>query len=233
VAWVCPRAWPITAAAPRRICTGFPLDRRLLKGGGGPVVRGTIICGRPAAASGEPEARDQFRGADSEILSSQPFVPFTRYKIHDNITSYNLSYGPSGRLGANSFGEFDMSVFQCPVCHHVLQVSAHSPSQLSPSDSAASNGDPLQAKLLSLKRRCTRGRGRVWDLVKAVAARSQPCTLHELAADLSAPAKSILSWRRILGRCCHPKRLNLNVIGRTGEKYDMPADVRRIVAEVG
>src|SRR5438309_807769 len=37
----CPRAWPITAAAPRRTCTGFPLGRAPGRGRG-PVVRMSI-----------------------------------------------------------------------------------------------------------------------------------------------------------------------------------------------
>src|SRR4029077_13811771 len=38
VALDCPRTWPITAAAPRRIRTGFPLRRRARERVGGPVV---------------------------------------------------------------------------------------------------------------------------------------------------------------------------------------------------
>jgi hypothetical protein len=52
VALDCPRAWPITAAAPRRILTGFPFHRRPKERVGGPVVPGTIIRGRRGAASG-------------------------------------------------------------------------------------------------------------------------------------------------------------------------------------
>lgn len=74
----------------------------------------------------------------------------------------------------------------------------------------------------------------MWDLVKAVAARTQPCTRQELATDLGANGKSVLSWRRILGRCCHPQRLNINVIERTPDKkYQMPDEVRQIVNELG
>lgn len=128
-----------------------------------------------------------------------------------------------------------MIVFSCPVCNHILRVEPHSPSQPAPQTpiTAEAGGDSLRAKLVALKRRCTRTTGRVWDLVKAVAARPQPCTLEELADDLGAPAKSVLSWRRILGRCCHPKRLNLKVIGRIGGKYEMSDEIRRIVIELG
>ena len=131
-----------------------------------------------------------------------------------------------------------MTVFSCPVCQHVLQVTPHvaiqTPPVLAAPTGAAGNGDPLRAKLVSLKIRCTRTTGKVWELVKAVAARGEPCTRQELAADLGAPAKSVLSWRRILGRCCHPRRLNISVIERTADgKYQMPDEVRRIVTELG
>lgn len=134
-----------------------------------------------------------------------------------------------------------MPVFACPVCQHVLLVTPHAPAQTAPPAAPAPNGtptaptaDPLRAKLVNLKSRCTRTTGKVWDLVKAVAAHPQPCTRQELATDLGAPAKSILSWRRILGRCCHPRRLNISVIQRTADgKYQMPDDVRRIVTELG
>jgi hypothetical protein len=35
--WVCPGAWPITAAAPRRICTVFPIISRIVSEPGAPV----------------------------------------------------------------------------------------------------------------------------------------------------------------------------------------------------
>src|SRR5439155_25354843 len=44
VALDCPRAWPITAAAPRRIRTGFPLHHRPESRVGGPVVTGEMIA---------------------------------------------------------------------------------------------------------------------------------------------------------------------------------------------
>jgi hypothetical protein len=121
-----------------------------------------------------------------------------------------------------------MTVFSCPVCNHILTVTPYT------SAPNPVGGDSLKAKLADLKRRCTRGNGRVWDLVLAVAHRPQPCTLAELAGDLGTSAKVILSWRRILGRSCHPKRLNLSVIGRIGDKYQMASeDIRRIVLELG
>ena len=43
VAWECPGAWPITAAAPRRICTGFPIHRQPRNEAAEPVVTGKMI----------------------------------------------------------------------------------------------------------------------------------------------------------------------------------------------
>jgi hypothetical protein len=128
-----------------------------------------------------------------------------------------------------------MTVFCCPICSNVLSVEPLPPAQsASPADSPTpSNGDPLRTKIAAVKRRCTRTTGKVWDLVKAVAARQQPPNLQELAADLNATPASVLSWRRILGRVCHPRRLNIKIIGRAGGRYTMAEDVRRIVTELG
>jgi hypothetical protein len=131
-----------------------------------------------------------------------------------------------------------MSVFSCPVCQHILQVVPLLSAQAAPLatqiGTQPTTGDPLRAKLINLKARCTRTTGKVWELVKAVAARPQPCTRQELMTDLNAPSKSVLSWRRILGRCCHPRRLNIKVIERTADgKYQMPNNVRVIVNELG
>lgn len=93
----------------------------------------------------------------------------------------------------------------------------------------------LKKELTRLKQRCTKTTGKVWALVLAVAKKSAsaPCTLQELATFMRVPEKSVLSYRRILGRSCHPKRLNLNVINRYEDKYTMPDNVRKIVLELG
>jgi len=137
--------------------------------------------------------------------------------------------------------EGNMFVFACPVCQHVLQVTPHSsPMTVPPAPPipngavAAAEDDQLRTKLVNLKARCTRTTGKVWELVQAVAARPQPCTRQELAMDLAAPPKKILAWRRILGRCCHPRRLNISVIQRTHDgKYEMSDDMRGIITELG
>lgn len=134
-----------------------------------------------------------------------------------------------------------MPVFACPVCQHVLEVTPHVATATTPPAVPAPNrsadapaDDALRAKLVDLKGRCTRTTGKVWDLVKAVAARAQPCTRQELAGDLGVSEQVMRAWRRILGRCCHPRRLNVSVIQRTADgKYQMPDDVRRIVTELG
>jgi hypothetical protein len=94
----------------------------------------------------------------------------------------------------------------------------------------------LRAKIAELKRRTTRTTGRVWDMLTAVAARTQPCTLHELAQDLGLPhAGSVHSLIAILGRPCSPKHLNLTVLERIPghpSTYRMPDEVRTIINEL-
>lgn len=128
-----------------------------------------------------------------------------------------------------------MTVFSCPMCNHVLRVEPIGDFLRSAGPNVVSDvaETSLRAKMAILKRRCTQGTGRVWDLVKAVATRHKPCTIGELSHDLQVPKETILSWRRILGRCCHPKRLNLKVIERSGENYLMNEETRKIVTELG
>lgn len=101
---------------------------------------------------------------------------------------------------------------------------------------ANSNG-PLAEKLAELRRRTTRTTGKIWDMLKAVAARTQPCTLQDLAQDLGLPqAGSVHSLIAVLGRPCSPKHLNFTVLERipgNPTRYRMTDEVRAIIRQLG